>query len=195
MYLLAKRLVSAKCNKVVIIEFLNAVVVQDRKILEGLTYDRQRTRRMALILSRDMGQLAAQLDSFQQGAVSGITMSWPVGFPLKDEEEKVFPIGFVRHLPSVLRGYAELLEDTWASRDFRQFFHSPPVDLLMLASYVRCFTGKPRYSDLCWLLDAAECHTYRCAGGGDSARGADALRNSINRFASNIPATSVRSID
>ncbi len=176
-----KRLVRAKCNKVVIVEFLHAAVVQEQKISEDLRNAREDTKRMALDLSREMNRLASQLESFQRGFVLGVTKEWPIGFPLEGEKDKFFPVALIEHLPSVLRGYAGLLQTTWGSNEFRQYFQAPPIDIPMLVAYLECFTGRPHYPELCTLLDAAECYTFGCPD--DSrARGPDALRNSVNRF-------------
>jgi hypothetical protein len=166
----------------VIISLLHAVV-EYRQIQEGLKYDRQRTKRMALDISRDMSRLANLLDSFQRELpfVVGTIKEWHIGFPLNREKGWFFPVALVEQLPSVLKGYAELLEHTWGSAEFGKYFQSPAFDLPMLALYVKGYTGKRYYSELCALLDAADCYTFGCRG--DSPRQEPgALRNLINRF-------------
>lgn len=171
-------LVKAGCNKVVIIELLHGARVQSPEDDEALNQWNTGTRRQANTLSRDMRRLANEMRSFHNsGAVLWIK-EWPIGFRLLGAKKQVAPARIVEDLPSLLEGYAALLEGTWARQQFWERLELPTIEYVLLTSYVKGYTGKRHYGELCVLLNAIDSYSNsRTAKEWDP----DAFRNQMNR--------------
>lgn len=173
-------LIKAGCNKVVIIELLNGVCVQVNNSV-NLRREARGVRKQAQRLVRDLNSLSNNLRSFHRVGVIDLIREWDVPLLPDSDEEPAVSSKFVENLPSLLSAYAALLEVTWCDEDFLQPFKEDSIELLLLASYVRCYARHPHYADLSALLDAADCYEKDITMEVEP-RSPDALRNEINRF-------------
>jgi len=85
-----------------------------------------------------------------------------------------------------LNAYGARLESTFCQPTFLQRFRPVCLELPMLDAYVRCYTGKPHYAELCYLLDAADYYEREILSKGTEWN-PDSLKTRLNRFKKNHP--------
>lgn len=179
-------LIGAGCKKVVIVELLHGHCIQCKNHIQ-LRQEAREIKRQAQLLTRNMRSLSDQLQRFHHtGAIHPI-ISWAIPVPLESVDlfDDHKPVGvssrFAGYVPSLLNAYADLLEGTWCDDRFLQPFKERSIELPLLAAYVKTYAGRHHYSELCTLLDAAECYDQHVTVP-LTPRDSDALRKEIDRF-------------
>jgi hypothetical protein len=174
------RLVKAGCSKVVIIELLRGARVDAPRDVATMARTKREAKNQAQRLSRDLTSLANQLQRFHDLGIVPYIEAYPAEFSLGSDKHQGISLRLVKYLPSLLSQYAVLLEHTWATSDFLEWMDRPSIDLFLLTAYVKEYARRPCYPELCYLLDAADCHENKNEG--VECWDPDALRNLTNRF-------------
>jgi hypothetical protein len=172
-----QRLLNSGCDGSAILLLLHRECVETPSVMRELRVEAASERQSASGLADDMERLSKKLESFygRSDFVKHLT----------DPRRKEIAAGAIApHLPSLIRYYA-LCFKTYRHPNFYRELRARGTDLVVLACYVKDFTGRECYPYLSLLYNAA----LRFSNRPSNAAYPDTIRKAVNRFKKSHPQT------